>query len=275
LIASSSLWLVDFAVNAGFKIRTDETLKNPGYQELGVGQLFFASAAARLKIFEKDNISFSFLSDLFMATTLSSVNQEEVPIEWLNGIEAKLPHGFGLLFGAGVSLTRGVGSPQPRLFAGLSWAWQKKECKKPFIQTLIGIIEKPVPVEKECKPVIKEKDTLVVKKIYFDTDKSTLRPRSIRILDEVVDILVENPCIKRINLEGYCDHRASALYNIGLSKRRVQSAVNYLKSKGVSVERLEQRYYGEMYPEDTTKTEKGMQLNRRVDIYLTNRKCEQ
>jgi outer membrane protein OmpA-like peptidoglycan-associated protein len=268
LIVSGSLGPVDLAANAGFRIRGDETFNTTGFQRMGVGQLFTASVAGRWHVFSRGQYGLSIVSDLYTQTTLNSVTQEEVPLEWLNGASVRLPRGFDLFAGVGVGLTRGVGSPEPRVFAGLGWTWDA--CKK-CNETRTIVRREEVIVYKEKKilvPVMVER-LITIPPIYFDTDKSTLRVESKRTLKDVVALLKRYPQVNRLRIEGYCDHRASKNYNIALSKRRTKAAVDFLKSLGVSV-RLEPRSHGKDYQVDKTKTEEGMQLNRRVEFFVTS-----
>lgn len=260
IVSSRPLNWLDLSTNAGFKFRDTEKFTEPGYQNHEFGQLFVASSAARFKIIQEKEFGLNLLTDLNFALTMDSVTQEEVPLEWFNAFEIKLPYGFQLVTGIGAGLTRGVGTPDYRLFAGLSWVHQK--CKMCTQKTLTKIEYRTKP----CPKVIK--NAIMIPNIYFDTDKSTLRPRSIEILNNVVKLLKQNPGVKKLHLSGHCDPRAPDKYNMKLSKRRVMAAVSYLVSKGVSVKKLVPKYFGERHRNNFTDTEDGWQLNRRVEMVV-------
>jgi outer membrane protein OmpA-like peptidoglycan-associated protein len=269
VIVSGRLWKIDLAANAGFRFRSDESFAQPGFQSLSAGQLFVGSVAGRLPIVQEKQFGLSLVSDLMVATTMEkarNISLEDVPVEWLNGLNARL-NNLNFMLGAGASITRGLGSPQPRLFASLSYSFGGcKKCQKPRV------------VVKEKEKVIVRKEVVVVNRllmippVYFDTDKSSLKDSSRRILDRVVEMLKDYPQIHKVRIEGYTDHRASARYNQRLSKRRVDAVVDYLKAKGVKLERVERRHFGENHQIDSSKTNKGMQKNRRVEFFISGRR---
>ena len=86
--------------------------------------------------------------------------------------------------------------------------------------------------------------SIVLENIYYDLDRAEIRPDAAIELDKLVTILQDNPEIK-IELSSHTDSRQTAAYNDELSKRRAQSAVEYIVSKGVDKERLIARGYGE------------------------------
>ena len=86
--------------------------------------------------------------------------------------------------------------------------------------------------------------SIVLENIYYDLDRDEIRSDAALELDKLVTILVDNPEIK-IELSSHTDSRQTAAYNDDLSKRRAQSAVNYIVSKGIESDRLIARGYGE------------------------------
>ncbi|MFN4082597.1 MAG: OmpA family protein [Bacteroidia bacterium] len=80
--------------------------------------------------------------------------------------------------------------------------------------------------------------------IYYGLDSADIRPASKVILDELILTLNKYPNL-RIELGSHTDCRADSLYNIKLSQRRADSAVNYLVSRGIDIERLVAKGYGE------------------------------
>src|SRR5690606_33290165 len=84
----------------------------------------------------------------------------------------------------------------------------------------------------------------VVKNILYDFDKSHIRHDAALVLDNVANILKENPTL-RIELSSHTDSRGNDAYNLALSQRRAESAVSYLVSKGIARDRMVARGYGE------------------------------
>ena len=103
--------------------------------------------------------------------------------------------------------------------------------------------------------------------VYFDYDKSDIRQAANGVLAKDAEalrtILADFPAAV-IVLEGYCDERGSAEYNLGLGDRRATSAREYLEALGVPVEHLKTISYGKERPQCTESTEACWQKNRRV-----------
>lgn len=118
-----------------------------------------------------------------------------------------------------------------------------------------------------------EKGTVVrLDNIYYDYDKHDIRDDAARELDRLVKILVENPTM-RIELSSHTDARGSDPYNLRLSQRRAQAAVDYLISKGISSSRLIAKGYGETKllnhcKNDVECSDVEHQLNRRTEFTI-------
>lgn len=110
---------------------------------------------------------------------------------------------------------------------------------------------------------------IVLENIYYDLDKAEIRPDAAEELNKLVKILEDNPSIK-IELSSHTDDRASDAYNLDLSQRRAESAVEYLVSQGIDRERMVARGYGEsqLIIENAT-TEEEHQINRRTEFKVT------
>lgn len=132
-------------------------------------------------------------------------------------------------------------------------------------------LEKPVIAHKE-ESLIKEEQikvgtSIVLRNIYFDFDKATLRPQSIEELDKLYDFLINNPTAI-VEVSAHTDKIGSYEYNIKLSKKRAQAVVDYLIAKGIEPNRLIAKGYGYTKPIATNLTEAGRQLNRRVEFKI-------
>ncbi|QCR25148.1 hypothetical protein C1N53_18035 [Pontibacter sp. SGAir0037] len=113
--------------------------------------------------------------------------------------------------------------------------------------------------------IVKEKP-IVLENIYYDLDKADIRPDAAAELDKLVQILVDNPRIS-IELSSHTDVRGSDAYNLDLSQRRAESAVQYIISQGIDPARLTARGYGEtrLVVKNAT-TEEQHQRNRRTEF---------
>lgn len=106
--------------------------------------------------------------------------------------------------------------------------------------------------------------------IYYDLDKSNIRPDAALVLDTLVATLRDNPDLK-IELSSHTDSRASDSYNLALSQRRAQAAVDYLVKRGIARERLIAKGYGETKlvnecADGVSCTEEQHQMNRRTEF---------
>lgn len=93
-------------------------------------------------------------------------------------------------------------------------------------------------------PLFKVGKTFELENIHYDFDKHNIRKDAAEILDELVRIMRDNPTLK-IELSSHTDSRGSDSYNMALSQRRAQSAVDYLVSRGIARDRMVAQGYGE------------------------------
>ena len=93
---------------------------------------------------------------------------------------------------------------------------------------------------------------VLIENIFYDFNKATLRPESQQALDQLVQLLNENPNVT-IELSAHTDCRGSDAYNEQLSQRRAESVVAYLIAHGIAADRLTPRGYGESNPKHIKK----------------------
>lgn len=108
-----------------------------------------------------------------------------------------------------------------------------------------------------------------LKNIYFGFDSSELTSASKQTLKENADYLAKVPGSKVI-LEGHCDERGTDEYNLALGERRARSAFEYLRSLGVSRDRMSTVSYGESKPAEAAHNEAAWSKNRRVECLEAN-----
>jgi outer membrane protein OmpA-like peptidoglycan-associated protein len=114
------------------------------------------------------------------------------------------------------------------------------------------------------------RNSFSVSNIFYDYDKSTLRPESVAALDSVVNFLKDNPSIS-VEIYSYTDAKGGDDYNLALSQRRAQSVLDYLEKNGVERGRLTARGFGSKNPVAPNAVNKkdnpeGRQLNRRTEF---------
>ena len=114
---------------------------------------------------------------------------------------------------------------------------------------------------------IKIGESIILRNIFFDFDKATLRDESTAELERLYKILVDNPTIK-VEISGHTDSEGSDDYNLDLSDRRAESVVKYLSEKGIDSGRMIWKGYGETVPIATNETAEGRQENRRTEFKI-------
>ncbi len=112
--------------------------------------------------------------------------------------------------------------------------------------------------------------TIVLKNIFFDTGKASLRPESTAELERLQKLLVETPALK-LEMAGHTDDVGEAAKNQDLSQRRAQAVVTYLTQHGIAAGRLTAAGYGETRPVAPNTTKANRQLNRRTEFKVTGK----
>ena len=123
---------------------------------------------------------------------------------------------------------------------------------------------------KGCPEVTQEVQTQLnsfAKTILFDVGKSTIRPESATVLNNIVNVLNKYKNSK-FSIEGYTDTSGNKDKNQRLSEDRAYSVKAYLVDKGINPARLSAKGFGPEKPIASNKTKKGRELNRRVEINL-------
>ncbi|MEI6123289.1 MAG: OmpA family protein [Bacteroidota bacterium] len=133
----------------------------------------------------------------------------------------------------------------------------------------------PTTIYQEIERDIKLKkleigSTIVLNNIFFDFNKSVLRPESIPELERLIKLMNEFPTLK-IEISGHTDNIGTAAYNKTLSENRAKSVVDYLVSKGILKDRLTFMGYGFDKPIATNDTDEGRQQNRRTEFKIISK----
>lgn len=119
------------------------------------------------------------------------------------------------------------------------------------------------------RPIHRVRHVLLLKHVYFDTDKTDILPISNSDLNILYTFLTENPKI-RVLITGHTDSQGSEAHNQVLSEGRAASVKAAMVELGIDASRLETNGKGESEPIDTNDTEAGRQNNRRVQITVLN-----
>lgn len=104
--------------------------------------------------------------------------------------------------------------------------------------------------------------------VLFDTNKSQLKAGGMRTIQKLAEFLQQNPQ-RSVSIEGFTDSRGSDEYNQKLSEQRADAVKTALIDQGIAAERIASRGYGEAYPVAENDTNAGQQLNRRVEVVIS------
>lgn len=115
------------------------------------------------------------------------------------------------------------------------------------------------------------KDLYELADIYFDYDKFSLRDEARGILNKHADWLNRNKDVI-LAVEGHCDERGTAEYNLALGERRANAAAKFLIDNGVDAKRIKTISYGEELPLDPGHSEESWAKNRRAHFVVSGKK---
>jgi peptidoglycan-associated lipoprotein len=104
--------------------------------------------------------------------------------------------------------------------------------------------------------------------VYFELDSSDLSPSGQKALDANAALLKKYPTWA-VTIEGHCDERGTAEYNLALGERRAIAARAYLVSLGIAADRLRTVSYGKEFPFDPGHDEGAWSKNRRAHFVIT------
>jgi outer membrane protein OmpA-like peptidoglycan-associated protein len=112
-----------------------------------------------------------------------------------------------------------------------------------------------------------KKQIVILDKIFFDTNKATIKPVSFALLDQVAQVLRGHNELK-VEIQGHTDAQGDMELNIKLSKERAESVRTYLIKKGIEPSRMISAGYGPTVPIADNKTKAGREANRRVEFHI-------
>ncbi len=142
-------------------------------------------------------------------------------------------------------------------------------CRAPMAPARCVYDSNILATDMNCRAPMAVDSSAITAPIYFDFDKSDIRPDAAATLDRKIPWLRANPGM-RIRIEGNADNRGSDEYNLALGQRRAASARHYLADRGIDAGRFDLVSYGEERPvcSETPMTEACHQLNRRDDFRI-------
>jgi peptidoglycan-associated lipoprotein len=110
----------------------------------------------------------------------------------------------------------------------------------------------------------------IAERIFFDFNRSEIRPDAREVLARKADVLNQFPEIA-IRIEGHADERGTVEYNLALGEQRAQAAKAYLVALGIDASRVDTISYGEQRPVDAGHDELSWAINRRAHFLVRTR----
>ncbi len=107
--------------------------------------------------------------------------------------------------------------------------------------------------------------------VLFETAKSDLKASAIANVSKLAAFLNQYPD-RTVTIEGHTDSVGDEEYNLGLSQRRANAVQQYLMSQGIASNRLTAAGKGENFPVASNETSSGRQMNRRVEVIISDTK---
>lgn len=128
----------------------------------------------------------------------------------------------------------------------------------------VGIRLRP----KDKLVTVDKKEIKIKQQVHFAVDKAVILGDSVALLEEVADVLINTPRIKRIEIQGHTDNTGSKEHNMELSQARAEAVRAFLIKAGVEPSRLEAKGYGQTKPIAPNINEAGRAKNRRVQFVI-------
>lgn len=104
--------------------------------------------------------------------------------------------------------------------------------------------------------------------LFFALDSSEVTGDGMQVMQANASVLKKYPSMQ-ITIEGHCDERGTAEYNLALGERRALAAKNYLVSLGVPADKIKTVSYGKEFPFDPGHDDSAWQKNRRAHFVIT------
>ncbi len=121
--------------------------------------------------------------------------------------------------------------------------------------------------EEAQRAMMAERQDFVNNDIYYEFDSSALLPMAQETLSQKADFLLNNAGMS-VTVEGHCDERGTAAYNLALGERRAEAAKAFMVNLGVDASQISTISYGEERPVDMGHSEEAWAKNRRAHFTL-------
>ncbi|MBK8941765.1 MAG: OmpA family protein [Polyangiaceae bacterium] len=134
---------------------------------------------------------------------------------------------------------------------------------------ITGETRPPRVSKRALKAMLKNQRIEIMEKVQFELDQAIIKSESFGLLDDVAQVMKENPQIKRVEIQGHASADGDDAHNMDLSDRRAKAVRDYLLAKGgIEASRLYAQGYGETRAIADNNTQEGREKNRRVEFHV-------
>lgn len=121
------------------------------------------------------------------------------------------------------------------------------------------------------KVVVTAKEIKLAETVHFQHDSAEILPDSMAIVEEIADVMVKNPKVALVEIQGHTDNTGSAPYNLRLSQERAEAVKEALMRLGIEGSRLTAKGYGQEKPLLPNVSDANRARNRRVQLMILKR----
>jgi OmpA-OmpF porin, OOP family len=121
---------------------------------------------------------------------------------------------------------------------------------------------------KAMRVVVSASELKLTQAIHFEQDAAALAADADSLLEEVADVLANNPRLTRLEIQGHTDNSGTPERNQNLSEARANAVLDWLVAHGVDSHRLSARGYGQDHPISPNVTPQGHARNRRIQLVI-------
>lgn len=126
---------------------------------------------------------------------------------------------------------------------------------------------------KKIKAALRNKKIEIDEKVQFEVNQAIIKPESDELLEDVAQVMRDNPQVKKIAIEGHASADGDDAQNLKLSDARAKAVMAHLVTKGkIDPNRLTAEGFGEKRPIADNNTEEGREKNRRVEFNVVDDK---
>jgi len=133
-------------------------------------------------------------------------------------------------------------------------------------ESKLDVLARKIP--KNSQVTVGAKEIFIKQQVQFGTDSATILPQSTPLLGEIADVMIKNPRLRRVEVQGHTDNTGAPDHNMQLSESRANAVRTWLTAHGVAADRLSAKGFGQDKPLVPNVTQGNRAKNRRVQFVI-------